>query len=67
MFSLNSSLKSGSYLVSVMNTVGQVVFESKFNSLNNQSLDLSTMPAGQYFVKVISDAGVNTQSISIVK
>lgn len=66
-FSLNSSLKSASYLVSVMNTVGQVVFESKFNSLNNQSLDLSTMPAGQYFVKVISDAGVNTQSISVVR
>ncbi|HRH65480.1 MAG TPA: T9SS type A sorting domain-containing protein [Bacteroidia bacterium] len=66
-FHIRSSVKSTSYTVSVSNTIGQLVFEEKFNSLNNQVLDLNNQPAGQYFVKVVSDAGVSTQSISVVR
>ncbi|HNP99106.1 MAG TPA: choice-of-anchor J domain-containing protein, partial [Bacteroidia bacterium] len=66
-FYLNSDIKSSAFLVSVCNTIGQVVFESKYSNMINQEMNLSQLPVGQYFVKIVSDAGVSTQTISIVR
>ncbi|MBK6837157.1 MAG: T9SS type A sorting domain-containing protein [Bacteroidetes bacterium] len=66
-FHLNSAIKSNSFQISVCNTIGQVVFESNYSNLSGQVLDLTNQPVGQYFVRVISDAGVSTQSISVVR
>ncbi|MFN8165432.1 MAG: choice-of-anchor J domain-containing protein [Bacteroidia bacterium] len=65
--SLNSSLTSDSYLVTVTNSIGQVVFSDKFNQLNEQKINLTAQPAGQYIVKVISDKNVYTQKVNIVR
>lgn len=66
-FYLNSDIKSSAFLVSVCNTIGQVVFESKYSNMINQEMNLSQLPVAQYFVKIVSDAGVSTQTISIVR
>lgn len=40
--------------VSVLNTLGQIVYSKNYNE-NNLQLDLSGLPAGSYFVKVKSE------------
>lgn len=67
MIHLSGTEQSANYAVTVTNTLGQVVFSDNFRNLNNQVIDLSAQAAGQYFIRVITDAGVHTQAVSITR
>jgi hypothetical protein len=49
--------------VAVYNVIGKKVYESTFNGVLNKTVDISSYPAGVYFVKVISDGKVYSEKI----
>lgn len=51
---------------SVFDLLGRQVYNSKFSSLNNVSLDLKSLQTGAYLLKVTSDYG-KTETIKIIK
>ena len=56
------SLSKGLGLVTVYNTLGEVVYNSQLVKGNNE-IDLSEVPSGVYFIKMISDEGTVTKKI----
>ncbi len=64
---LNSTLKSDLFTVTVLNTMGQIVFNKIYSSLSSEVIDLSTQANGQYIVRVISDKGVSNERVNITK
>ncbi len=53
--------------VSVLNPMGQIVYKNNFNNLQSETIDLSKQAEGQYILRIISDSGVSTQVISIIR
>ncbi len=64
---LNSTLKSDLFTVTVLNTMGQIVFNKVYSSLSSEVIDLSNQANGQYIVRVISDKGVSNERVNITK
>ena len=64
---LNSTLKSDLFTVTILNTMGQIVFNKVYSSLSSEVIDLSTQANGQYIVRVISDKGVSNERVNITK
>lgn len=52
--------------VSVYDLLGKEVFNSKFSPLNNVTLDLNSLQAGNYILKTTSDSG-KTETTKILK
>ena len=50
--SLTISAKGGITLVAITNVVGQTVYTSELNNLQEADVDISVLPSGVYFVKV---------------
>lgn len=53
------------YTVEVLNTVGQIISTSSLQALNNFKVDLSNQPNGIYCLRVVSEKGITTRTISI--
>lgn len=53
------------YTVEVLNTVGQIISTSSLQALNNFKVDLSNLPNGIYCLRVVSEKGITTRTISI--
>jgi hypothetical protein len=65
-FYINSNENiSGEFTVEVLNQVGQEVFSSPANTLNNFEINLQEQPAGVYLMRILSEKGVITRKISI--
>jgi len=52
--------------VTVFNTVGQVVYNERVNS-DNLTLDLGTFGNGIYNIVIVTESGISTSRISVVK
>ncbi len=61
--SINSDAKNA--LVTITNTLGQVVYSNRFDSMTNAKVDISNQAEGMYTVRVQSAAGVSTKNIMI--
>ncbi len=53
------------YTVEVLNTVGQIISTYSLQALNNFKVDLSNQPNGIYCLRVVSEKGITTRTISI--
>jgi hypothetical protein len=51
--------------IEVLNPVGQLVYTKTLSSLNNFNVDLINQPNGIYSIRVISEKGIMTRTISI--
>lgn len=66
--SLNTGDLSGDITIRVINEFGQLVFENISTSASGvQTLDLSELSNGLYLVNIVTEAGTQTERISIVK
>ncbi|MBP7101609.1 MAG: T9SS type A sorting domain-containing protein [Bacteroidales bacterium] len=54
------------YKISFYNTIGQKVKQTIVNS-NETTLDVSTLPAGMYLVKINTEQGVLTRKVQIIR
>ncbi len=52
--------------ITVTNSIGIRVYSLKAESSKSYSLDLSRLPKGLYFVRLISDSGIRTSKIELV-
>ena len=52
--------------ITIINTVGQVVYDSNANS-DNEILDMSRYDAGIYMVRIVTENGMTTERVSVVK
>ena len=52
--------------VHIYNMIGSEVFKTEI-IYDNQSIDISELPYGNYFVKVLSEDKVVTKSVSLIK
>jgi hypothetical protein len=52
--------------ITISNTLGQVVYDINTNS-NDEIVDMSHYEAGIYMVRVMTDNGVSTRRITLVK
>lgn len=64
-FSVNVSEKVNT--IAVYNVVGEMVYNNDKNLSTNNTVDLSALNAGIYFVKVYTNSGVTTKQVNIVK
>ncbi len=53
------------YTVEVLNPVGQIISTYSVQALNNFKVDLSNQPNGIYCLRVVSEKGITTRTISI--
>ena len=52
--------------ITIINTIGQVVYDSNANS-DNEILDMSRYDAGIYMVRIVTENGMTTERVSVVK
>lgn len=53
--------------VILLSPVGQIVYQNKFNTLENENIDISNLAEGQYILRVLSAEGVSTHTVSVVR
>ena len=53
--------------VTLHNPIGQIIYRNIFSNLLMENIDISKFAEGQYILRVVSDTGVSTQTISIVR
>jgi PKD repeat protein len=61
------SSNSGESRLSIYNMLGEKVFEKNIVSVSKQNIDVSELPNGTYFVKMVSDLDCYTKKISVQK
>lgn len=52
--------------ITVINTLGQVLFDKNANS-DNEIVDMSRYDAGIYMIRITTETGITTQRVSVVK
>ncbi len=52
--------------ITVINTLGQALYDRDANS-DNEMLDMSSYDAGIYMVRIVTEKGMTTQRVSVVK
>ena len=52
--------------ITVINTLGQIVLDKNANS-DNEILDMSRYDAGIYMVRIVTENGMTTQRVSVIK
>lgn len=62
-----STDKTSNAEVTLHNPLGQIVYSNTFGTLSNESIDISSLSEGQYILRVISDSGVSSQTISVIR
>ena len=63
-FTIQTSAQQKNTGVDICNTVGEIVYSATINGTQN-NIDISTQPAGIYFVKINSADGLQTLKITI--
>lgn len=53
--------------ITVINTLGQVVYSQELNQLESLQLDVTRLPSGTYHIQIKSDKGQLTKSFQIVR
>ena len=53
--------------VKIINTLGVVVYQEKLNDLQDVSIDISSLPNGNYSVLLTTSAGIVTKTFTIMK
>lgn len=66
-FSIRNLGNSTSSKISIYNTIGKLVYQNEINNLQLENIDLRDQAEGQYILRIISDSGVSTQIISVVR
>ncbi len=66
-FSIRNLGNSTNAKISIYDAVGQSVYQSEINNLQFENIDLRANAEGQYILRIISDSGVSTQIISVVR
>lgn len=61
----NTSTTEKSASVSVLNTVGQIVYTNNFSNLVKESIDLSNQPDGLYTVRISTASGVVNKTVVV--
>ncbi len=61
----NTSATEKSATVSVLNTVGQIVYTNNFSNLVKESIDLSNQPDGLYTVRISTASGVVNKTVVV--
>ena len=56
----------GMQRITVINTLGQVVYDQNANS-DNEVVDMSRFDAGIYMVRIMTDNGMTTQRVSVIR
>ncbi len=64
---LNKNANDKNFTVSVINSLGSVVLVENFESLSNETIDLSGQPAGIYSVKLQSASTTVNKSVVLTK
>ncbi|HNQ60868.1 MAG TPA: T9SS type A sorting domain-containing protein [Bacteroidia bacterium] len=64
---INSTETLNNAEVMIFNTMGQMVESKSFGNIQVESIDISKLAEGQYLVQVVSDSGISTQRISIIR
>ena len=52
--------------ITVMNALGQIMLDKNANS-DNEILDMSIYESGIYMVRIVTENGMTTQRVSVVK
>lgn len=53
--------------ITVINTIGQIVFDSELNLTNNYTLNLSQYKSGVYMVRIYAESGMVVKRISVLQ
>ena len=61
----NTSATEKTATVSVLNTVGQIVYTNNFSNLVKESIDLSNQPDGLYTVRISTTSGVVNKTVVV--
>lgn len=62
---LSGMEQSSSYTVELFDLIGKIVFTQQMNSTKKTSINLSSIPAGTYFIKI--NDGKKTRTIKLIK
>ena len=52
--------------VSVFNAVGQQVYDADVDT-DKLSVDMTQFPAGSYLVRIVTDKGVSTKHLNVIR
>ena len=52
--------------ITIFSTIGQVIYDSNVNS-DNEIVDMSRFDAGIYMVRIVTENGMTTQRVSVIK
>lgn len=66
-FSIIGKEASSNAEVSILNTMGQIVYKKNFTNLQKEIIDLSQEVDGQYVVRIVSEKGTTIQYISVIR
>lgn len=66
-FTIEYNLNHENYVLEIVDVMGKVVYQERFNTNNQQEIKLSTLNIGIYFVRIMNEFSVYSTKVNIIK
>jgi len=66
-FTIEYNLSHENYVLEIVDVMGKVVYQERFNTNNQQEIKLSTLNIGIYFVRIMNEFSIYSTKVNIIK